>query len=156
MHLGQRQVPKNPEWLAEEWRERAACFAVLDTLQRYAKATKGWSILPGSTKDCPHVSLCRCIATFVRLSANLETQCEGLHHKVQKERIQSVAHHFVYQRPCLGVPGDLDVPCTWPRLQPKCRKHPAAPSPNRGLSTAWPASWRLGLCVPSLTFAYEF
>lgn len=45
------QVPHNPEWLAEEWRERAACFAVLDTLQRYAKLTKGWSILPGSTKE---------------------------------------------------------------------------------------------------------
>lgn len=49
--LKTRKVPQNPEWLAEEWRERAACFAVLDTLQRYAKSTKGWSILPKSTKD---------------------------------------------------------------------------------------------------------
>ena len=49
--LKTRKVPQNPEWLAEEWRERAACFAVLDTLQRYAKSTKGWSIMPKSTKD---------------------------------------------------------------------------------------------------------
>ncbi|CAE8636405.1 unnamed protein product [Polarella glacialis] len=45
------EVPKNPEWLAEEWRERAACFSALDALQRYAKSTKGWWVLPDSTKD---------------------------------------------------------------------------------------------------------
>lgn len=68
VHLGQRQVPKNPEWLAEEWRERAACFAVLDTLQRYAKATKGWSILPGSTKDS---SLCADVLQHLSVLARI-------------------------------------------------------------------------------------
>lgn len=68
------EVPQNPEWLAEEWRERAACFAVLDTLQRYAKSTKGWSILPKSTKDyitkskksgyrALHITLCTNVTT---------------------------------------------------------------------------------------------
>lgn len=45
------EVPQSPEWLAEEWRERAACFAALDALQRYAQQTSGWWILPGSVKD---------------------------------------------------------------------------------------------------------
>eukprot|EP00929_Paragymnodinium_shiwhaense_P084313 TRINITY_DN45071_c0_g1_i1.p1 TRINITY_DN45071_c0_g1~~TRINITY_DN45071_c0_g1_i1.p1 ORF type:complete len:1866 (+),score=335.88 TRINITY_DN45071_c0_g1_i1:715-5598(+) len=45
------EVPKNPEQLVDEWRERAACFAALDVLQRYAKGTAGWWVLPGSTKD---------------------------------------------------------------------------------------------------------
>lgn len=44
-------VPKSPKWLAEEWRERAACFAALDALQRYARETSGWSVMAGSTRD---------------------------------------------------------------------------------------------------------
>ena len=45
------EVPHNPEWLAQEWRERAACFAALDALQRYAQQTTGWWVLEKSTKD---------------------------------------------------------------------------------------------------------
>jgi len=33
------ELPKSPKWLADEWREKASCFAALDTLQRYALET---------------------------------------------------------------------------------------------------------------------
>ncbi|CAJ1338953.1 unnamed protein product [Effrenium voratum] len=120
------EVPKNPEWLAEEWRERAACFAVLDTLQRYAKATKGWSILPGSTKDyitkskksgyrALHITLCTNVTTqmpkassraiaqqraFDSMACKLEVHVFSSSMK-QKER-KGLASHHLYKALELG------------------------------------------------------
>ncbi|CAE6924315.1 RIOK1 [Symbiodinium natans] len=113
------EVPQNPEWLAEEWRERAACFAVLDALQRYAKTTKGWSVLPDSTKDyitkskksgyrALHITLCTNVTTQMpkassRAIAQLRTvdtmTCKLEVHVFsgsmkQKERKGLASHHL--------------------------------------------------------------
>lgn len=113
------EVPSNPEWLAEEWRERAACFAVLDTLQRYAKLTKGWSILPGSTKDyitkskksgyrALHITLCTNVTTQMPKASSRAMQrtldkmtCKLEVHvfsgSMKQKELKGLASHHLYK-----------------------------------------------------------
>lgn len=43
--------PSESEELAADWRERAACFAALDAVQKHTRRTASWKVVPGTTKD---------------------------------------------------------------------------------------------------------